>query len=390
MFNKKNLFIILPIILVAFFYSGFYVGSNLDYLVSNPTNPEFKKLKQVHKELTQNYLRNNEITFEKAEYGAIKGLVESIDDPYTYFMEPSETKDFLDSINGSFEGIGAEVGLNENKQIIVITPLEGTPAKKSGLLPQDIITTINEISTTGMSLEKAVSLIKGKKGTVVTLAVIRGEKKELIKIPITRGLITIPVLELNIIKNSIAHIRLFNFNENASEEFNKAVQQILSLGIDKIILDLRYNPGGILQEAVEIGSWFIEEGKIIASEEHADKTLTSYTSLGSGQLANSDLVVLINKGSASASEILAGALFDHKKAPLVGETTFGKGTVQILKSFDDGSTLRVTVSKWLLPKGISIDEEGIKPTVLIKMDTSKENDDKDIQLQKAIEILEKR
>src|SRR3989338_834665 len=366
MINKKNLFIILPILLLLFFYGGFYIGNNLDYLVSNRVDPEFKKLKQVHKELTQNYLNKDDIIFKKAEYGAIKGLVGSIDDPYTYFMEPSETKDFLDSINGIFEGIGAEVGLNQDKQIIVIATLEGTPAQKAGLLPQDIILAIDKISTTGITLEKGVSLIKGKKGTIVNLTIKREDKKEPIIIPVTRGLITIPVLKLNIVDNSIAHIKLFNFNENASEEFNKAVQQILSLGIDKIILDLRYNPGGILQEAVEIGSWFIEEGKTIASEQYADGTLKTYNSLGSGQLANNDLVVLINKGSASASEILAGALFDHNKAPLVGETTFVKGTVQILKNFSDNSTLRVTVSKWLLQKGTSINKEGVKPTILIK------------------------
>ena len=237
MINKKNLFIILPILLLLFFYGGFYIGNNLDYLVSNRVDPEFKKLKQVHKELTQNYLNKDDIIFKKAEYGAIKGLVGSIDDPYTYFMEPSETKDFLDSINGIFEGIGAEVGLNQDKQIIVIAPLEGTPAQKAGLLPQDIILAIDKISTTGITLEKGVSLIKGKKGTIVNLTIKREDKKEPIIIPVTRGLITIPVLKLNIVDNSIAHIKLFNFNENASEEFNKAVQQILSLGIDIIILD---------------------------------------------------------------------------------------------------------------------------------------------------------
>lgn len=389
MLNKKNLLLILPILLFLFFYAGFYIGVNLDYLISNPIDPEFKKLKQVHKELTQNYLNKDDIVFKKAEYGAIKGLVNSVDDSYTYFMEPSETKDFLDSINGSFEGIGAEVGLNQDKQIIVIAPLEGTPAQKAGLLPQDIILNIDKTSTTGMTLEKGVSLIKGKKGTVVSLTIKRENNKEPIIISVTRGLITIPVLKLNIINNSIAHIKLFNFNENASEEFNKAAQQILSLGIDKIILDLRYNPGGILQEAVEIGSWFIEKEKTIAFEKYSDGTLKAYNSLGSGQLKNLDLVVLINKGSASASEILAGALFDNNKTPLVGETTFGKGTVQILKSFDDGSTLRVTVSKWLLPKGTSINEEGVKPTVLIKMDKIPENDKEDSQLQKAIEILAK-
>ncbi|KKP37083.1 MAG: Carboxyl-terminal protease [Candidatus Roizmanbacteria bacterium GW2011_GWA2_32_13] len=389
MINKKNLLIISPIILSLFFLGGLYIGANLDYLVSNPTDPGFKKLKQVYKELTQNYLNKDDIIFKKAEYGAIKGFVDSINDQYTYFMEPDETKDFLDSINGSFEGIGAEVGLNEDKQIIVIAPLEGTPAQKAGLLPQDIILTINETSTAGMTLEKGVSLIKGKKGTVVNLTIKRENEKEPIIILIERGLIKIPVLKLNIINNSIAHIKLFNFNENASEEFNKVAQQILSLGIDKIILDLRYNPGGILQEAVEIGSWFIEKGKIIASEQYSDGTLKNYNSLGNGQLANLNLVVLINKGSASASEILAGALFDHNKAPLVGETTFGKGTVQVLKNFNDGSTLRVTVSKWLLPKGTSINKEGVKPTILIKMDKIPKNDKQDLQLQKAIEILTK-
>lgn len=390
MFNKKNSFIILPIILTLFFFAGFYINTNIDYIFSNPKDPKFEKLKQVYKELNNNYLIKGDIIFEDMEYGAIKGLVNSIGDPYTYFMEPSETKDFLDSINGSFEGIGAEVGLNKNKRIIVIAPLEGTPAQKSGLLPQDIILAIDDTPTDEMTLEKAVSLIKGKKGTIVTLTIERGEEKEIIKISITRGLIKIPSIKLNIIDNSIAHIKLFNFNENSSKDFNNTAQQILSKGIDKIILDLRYNPGGILQEAVKIGSWFIQKDKNIVSEQHADGTLTPYNSIGNGQFANYNVVTLINKGSASASEILAGALFDNNKTPLVGETTFGKGTVQVLKNFKDGSTLRVTISKWLLPKGMSIDHEGIKPTILIKMDKFPESDKEDIQLQKAIEILKEK
>lgn len=382
---RASLFIILSLFALFFFGGGFLVGR--DYREITPGVPlKFNKIIDVYKKLSKEFIFKDKINPEQLEYGAAKGLIDAAGDPYTYFLTPKETQDFEEIINGSFEGIGAEIGLDEERQLIVIAPLEGTPAKKSGLMPQDIILQINDKLTTGLTLDKALSLIRGPQGSSVTLNIKRATLPEPIKISIIREVIEIPIINWKLLKNNkIAYIQIFNFYEQAGSAFKDVAQKLLTSGANSIIIDLRGNPGGILQEAVNIGGWFIDKNAVVVSEKSADGASREYLSEGPTKLKGFPLIILTDKGSASASEILAGALKYYNHATLVGEKTFGKGTAQIVDKFPDGSALHVTVSRWLLPSGKSIDKEGIAPDVLIVRKGA--NNSEDTQLQKAIELL---
>lgn len=382
---KVSLFIIFSLFALFFFGGGFLVGK--DYREITPGVPlKFDKVIEVYKKLSKDFIFKDKINSEKLEYGAAKGLVEAVGDPYTYFFTPKETKDFEEIINGSFEGIGAEIGLNDERQLVVIAPLEGTPAKKSGLMPQDIILQINDKITAGLMLDEAVSFIRGPKGSSVTLTIKRTTLPDPIKISVIREVIEIPIVNWKLLQgNKIAYIQIFNFYEKAGDAFAEVAKKILISGAASIIIDLRGNPGGILQEAVNMGGWFIDKNAVVVSERSADGALREYPSDGPAKLKGFPLIILIDKGSASASEILAGALKHYNHATLVGEKTFGKGTAQVLEKFPDGSALKVTVSQWLLPDGKSIDKEGIAPDVLVAKKGI--NDPEDAQLQKAIQLV---
>ncbi len=374
---------------MAFFAGvGFLIGEN--YQTHTPrASLNLSKVQEVYAKLSQDYLFKEKIDPHKLEYGAIKGMVAALDDPYTYFMDPKENKNFIETINGSFEGIGAEIGLNNKNQITIVAPLQGTPAKKAGLLSGDIIIAIDDRPAGAMTLDEATAHLKGKKGSAVNLLVQREGLPQAIKISIIRDVIIIPILDWKLISNhQIAYIQLYNFNEDAGKAFSDIAQKILTSDAKKIILDLRGNPGGILQEAVKIGGWFIDKGDIVAEERSSSGEKRDYTSEGNAKLKDFPLVVLIDKGSASAAEILAGALKVSNNATLVGEKSFGKGTVQILEDFGDSSSLRVTISQWLLPNGQSINHEGLDPD--IKISRPGINDKNDPQLQKAIDVLVKK
>lgn len=369
------------------FSAGFFIGRDYptSFAVSELT---FDKATRAYQILQESFIFKDNIDREKLEYGAAKGLVEAVGDPYTYFLSPEETKEFFDMINGSFEGIGAEIGLNAERQVTIIAPVEGTPAKKAGLQPQDVVLQIDERLTSTMTLDEAVTFIRGKKGTSVTLTIKREGLPEPLKISIVRDVIKIPTLSWKSLEGgSIAYIQLHNFHDKAGDQFDEAARKILGTNAKKIILDLRGNPGGILQEAVSVAGWFTGEDAVIATERFANGSKEDYISEGPGKLKGFPLVILVDKGSASASEILAGALRFHSKAQLVGEKTFGKGTVQIIQDLPDGSSLRVTQSQWLLPDGSSIDHEGLSPDALVA--TKGPNATQDEQLAKAIELLNK-
>lgn len=387
--SRSAFFLPLLIVALLFFSGGFLLGEH--YPFTNPNNPlKLDRVIQVYNSLKSSFLLRKNLNPQKLEYGAAKGLVEAAGDPYTYFLDPKESKDFFEMINGSFQGIGAEIGFNEDNQITVIAPLEGTPAKRAGLQPQDIILQINNKLTTGLSLDEAVTLIRGPKGSSVTLMIKRSSLPDPLKLSIIRDTIEIPVVNWKPLENgSIAYIQLFNFDEKSGDRFAQAAQKILGTNAKKIILDLRGNPGGILQEAIQMAGWFVDKDAVVVSERSADGTKKDYKSEGPAQLKTFPLVILVDKGSASASEILAGALHVHNKATLVGEKTFGKGTVQVLEKFPDGSSLRVTISEWLLPDGSSINKEGIAPEILVGANSGDKKGDiqQDTQLRKAVELL---
>ena len=361
---------------------------------------DFKLFWQVWDELKTNYVDKNKLNEKDMFYGALKGLVASTGDPYTVFMDPKLSREFEDDLAGTFEGVGAEIGIR--KEILtIIAPLDGTPAAKAGLVAGDKIYSINGETTSGMSVDEAVNKIRGAKGTDVTLTIFKDGAVAAKDIVITRDTIVVKSVKTETLTSTGAKetgqagekkdsdifvLKVSNFNNDTLDLFNKAVQEALTKNPKGIVLDLRNNPGGYLDTAIEMSSEWVDEG-VIVTEKFSDDKKNEYLPRGRARLKDYPTVVLVNGGSASASEIMAGALRDHKKATLVGEKTFGKGSVQTLKDFSDGSSIKVTVAKWLTPNGDSINELGIKPDVEVKMTKEDYEAEKDPQTDKALEVL---
>jgi carboxyl-terminal processing protease len=402
---KKNIKIIIyvlaSLVLVAcVFAAGTYFGYSkrpeIEKVVSvvnkEPTTvstkADFNSFWKVWNTINEKSIYANKVSDQDRVWGAISGLASSLGDPYTVFFPPSENKLFNDEIHGSFGGIGAEIGIKD-KILTIISPLKDTPAQKAGLKAGDKILRINKTDTTDMTVDKALDLIRGPKGTEVMLTVFRDEDKQTRDIKIVRDDIQIPTIDTELRKDNIFVIRLYSFSENSYPLFKDALQKFINSGSDKLILDLRGNPGGYLDSAVNIGSWFIDEGKVIVSEDFGSKKKPEfYRSHGPRVFTdNLKFVVLVDGGSASASEILAGALKEHGIAKLVGTRTFGKGSVQELVPITDDTSLKVTVAKWFTPNGVSISEHGLDPDFVVPV-TKKDIEDKiDPQLNKAVEIL---
>lgn len=324
----------------------------------------------------------------KMFYGAVAGMVGSLGDPYSVFFDPEYAQKFTKELEGEFEGIGAEIGIKQNV-LTVIAPLPGTPADKAGIQAGDRILAIDGVDTTGMIVDDAVSRIRGDKDTKVKLLIMREGFKEPKDFEITRGKITVESVKWkvsNVGGKKIGEITITHFNEKTEAKFNEAVRAILLEEPAGIILDLRNNPGGFLDTAVSVsGEWISHD--VVVIEKFSDGTKKNYASDGSARLSDIPTVVLVNGGSASASEIVAGALQDHAKATLVGEKTYGKGSVQDYTEFPDRSALKLTVALWLTPSGRSINKEGIAPDMEVKMTPADFEADKDPQRDMAIDIL---
>ncbi len=306
------------------------------------------------------------VTTEDRIHGVIRGLVESYKDPYTVFFPPTDAIEFDLNISGNFGGVGMEVGIRDSL-VTVIAPLPNTPAAHAGIAAADIIVKIDDIYTQGITIDEAVKLIRGEKGTVVVLTIFREGEVEFLEISITRDIISIPTVETEL-RDGVFIISLYSFNELAEDKMRRALIEYKKSGTRKLILDLRGNPGGLLQSSVDIGSYFIDSGKVIVREHFGDKSqdrLFRSQRKTLGRYAPQEMVVLIDGGSASASEILAGALSYHGIATLIGESTFGKGSVQELVHLPDGSSVKITTARWLKPDGTSISDEGIIPDITI-------------------------
>ena len=339
-------------------------------------------------------------------YGAISGLLKSLKDPYSVFFTPEELKEFQIEINGEFEGVGMEIGIRKNI-LTVIAPLKGTPAEKAGILSGDKILRIDETSTADISVEEAVKLIRGPGGTDVKLTILHNGDDNAKVFSITRGLIKIPVLDTEsrssnekISSNGeqknetqkqntdVFVIKLYNFGESSAINFRQALRQFLESGKKKLILDLRNNPGGFLEASVDIASWFLPQGETVVIENYGGKEPQKiHRSRGYNTFKNLPMVVLVNKGSASASEILAGALQDHGIAKIVGEKTFGKGSVQELIPLTSDTSIKITVAKWLTPKGQSISEGGLTPDILVEEKAEDLEKEIDKIMEKGLELL---
>lgn len=389
------LFLGLGIIIISSYYSYSlgYKNAKNSCPVCKPEEIDFSLFWEAYYKLLNNFSDPQKITPQSIVYGAIEGMVNALNDPYTNFFTPEDSKIFEEDVKGVFEGIGIEIGKRKGL-IQVIAPLEGTPAKKAGLKAGDKILAVDDKSIEKFSLEEVIKMIRGPKGTKVKLTIIRDEWSAPKDIEIQRDVINIPSLKFELKENNtIAYIKIYHFSEKAAEDFKNIAFEIIKTPAKKIIIDLRNNPGGYLEVAQYIASWFIKEGGVVAIEKIGEKETKEFKSLGPGIFSSYKIVVLINKGSASASEILAGALKDNKEdVILVGEQSFGKGSVQIIEKLRDNSSLKITVAKWLTPKGEMIDEIGLKPDIEVKYENnSSENEDKeetkDIQLEKALEII---
>lgn len=393
--NKRKSWLYLLVFFILFFSAGFYFGQQKS---SNPfRNVAYSNTEEVSEDkldfnlywevwdgIRTDYVDKIKIKDKDLFYGSLKGIAAATGDPYTIFMNPEESSEFQDDLLGVFEGIGAEVGLR-NDIATVIAPLDDTPAKKAGLLSGDKIYAVDDAPTIGLSVSEVVRKIRGPKDTKVKLTIIRGDEKPF-DVEITRAEITVKSVKTELRKDGIYVIRISNFNEDTDLLFNQAVDEILIKKPKGLILDLRNNPGGYLDTAINIASEWIESGPVVA-EQLNDNRRNEYPANGLHRLKDYKTIVLINGGSASASEILAGALRDYKKASLLGETTFGKGSVQALKPLSDGSLLKITISKWLTPAGDSINDKGIDPDIKVPLTIEDINKDLDPQFDRALKII---
>lgn len=390
------------VLLVGVFSFGTYVGYShrpeIEKVFSvshkepqTDTTADFNSFWKVWNLLNEKSIYAKKVSDQDRVWGAITGLASSLGDPYTVFFPPEENKLFNEEIQGSFGGIGAEIAVKE-KVLTIVSPLKNTPAWNVGLKSGDKILRIDKTETTDMTTEKGISLIRGPKGTVVTLLILRPGERETREFKIVRDDISIPTIDTELLKDNIFIIRLYSFSQNSANLFKDAINQFAQSGSDKLILDLRGNPGGYLDAAVDIGSWFIDDGKVIVSEDFGPNQKANVMRSHGPRLFTDELkfVVLVDGGSASASEILAGALREHGIATIIGEKTFGKGSVQELISVTDTTSLKVTVANWLTPNGTSISIKGIEPDIKVQFTIKDSNANKDPQMDKAIEFLTKK
>lgn len=382
----KKLFLLF--VIGAVFIGGFFLGqSSVTCDICPPEDIDFSLFWQTRNVLEEKFVEPAKINTKEMIYGAISGMVKTLGDPYTTFLNPEDTKKFKEDIKGVFEGVGMEIGIREG-ELLIIAPLEGTPAQKAGLLPGDKILKIDDTLTRDITIDEAVSLIRGPKGTEVTLTILREGWEESREFKIKRGVIEIPSLKWEMKDENIAYLKIYHFSSKASFDFSKTAFEILKSPAKKIILDLRNNPGGYLEVAQDIAGWFLQRGQIVTIEDFGDKEKDKeYKAQGNERFVNFPIVVLINQGSASGSEILAAALRDNRGISIIGERSFGKGSVQELEELREGASLKVTVAHWLTPKGKLITDVGLEPDIVIEMTSEDYEQGRDPQLDKAIEII---
>ena len=335
-----------------------------------PATLDYSDLNQIYDALRSNY--DGKLTQSQVLDGLKHGLAEAADDPYTEYFTPQEAKDFNGQLEGiSLTGIGAQLDKDTNGNIVVMSPLDGSPAAAAGLLAKDVITTVNGNSTAGMSINQAVSKIRGPKGSKVTLQVLRGGSQQL-TFTITRNTISVPTATSKVLDNGIGYLQISQFSSDTYDLVRKAVDGFQKAGVKKVVLDLRDNPGGEVDSAQDIASLWLPDDALIMQEKRGSTVVDEYRATGTNPLKGMPTVVLVNGGSASAAEITALALRDGGAATILGEKSYGKGVVQSVIPFDDGSELKVTIAKWYSPKGTSINHTGITPdqTVAAGTDTN--------------------
>lgn len=407
--QRQRLILILGVIvaLVAGFAGGYFYFKQqntkaVDTIIKKVINKDegnadavdFSLFWQVWDKLAERYVDKEQLDSQKLVYGAIQGMVAAAGDPYTVFFEPVISKKFQEEVSGAFSGVGMEIDKRDGV-ITVIAPIRDSPAMRAGIKAGDIVVKVDGVATEPWSTEEAVSHIRGKKGTTVVLTLAREGETDFIDVSIVRDTIKVPAVDWKMLDNKVAYLQIYTFNGNLNDEFARAAKELTDQGAERLIIDMRNNPGGLLDSAVTLAGWMLKEDSLVVQERYSNGTSDDLRANGNARLANIPTVVLINGGSASAAEILAGALHDIRGVPLVGEKSFGKGSVQQLENFYNGASLKVTVAKWYTPNGVNISKQGIAPTdeVIITPADYKEKGmeigtvGKDPQLDKAIVVV---
>jgi len=404
-FNITNLLLIASVA-VLLFGTGYKLGEYTSFsgksstISTNSKNIDFTMFWKVWDMVEKKYVDKKKVDVKKMYYGAIKGVVASLEDPYTFFLTPVENKQSKEGLEGKFEGIGAQLGMKDNK-VVVIAPLKNSPAEKAGVQAGDYIIKVNGEAITGMPLTQVVSKVRGDKGTKVKLTINRAGKEVVIEV--VRDTIKVESVETKLDEHlssctvgcdMVAYLKLNQFGDNTVDEWEQKVAEIKtkwdSGAIKGLVLDLRDNPGGYLESSVYLAGEFLEQNKLVVKQESTTYENKDYYVTRRGSLLTIPMTVLINGGSASAAEILSGALRDYKRAQLVGEKSFGKGSVQEAIDLGDGMGLHLTVAKWILPKGDWINSKGIEPQFAVKNVVPEGNTmsrEVDAQLDKAVELL---
>ncbi|MES2214169.1 MAG: S41 family peptidase [Patescibacteria group bacterium] len=396
----------IALVAVVLFFAGYHLGEShavatgplrgvTNITEGEPSGVDFAPFWRAWNVLNDKYVATATttklVTDQDKVWGAIEGLTSSLGDPYTVFFPPKEAELFASDIRGNFEGVGMEV-VAQDGALTVVAPIKGSPAERAGILPRDRVLKIDDHDTAGLATDEAVDFIRGPKGTSVTFVIARAGRKEAFEVKVVRDTIDIPTIATKEMGNGIFKIDLYSFSATSPNLFRGALREFVQSGDNKLILDLRGNPGGYLDAAIDMASWFLPSGKVIVRESFGNgKEETVYRSKGYNVFTDQlKFVILVDQGSASAAEILAGALSEQGRATLVGQKTFGKGSVQELVDITPTTSLKVTVARWLTPNGLSISKQGIEPEIKIERTEADLKAGKDPQLDKAIEILNKK
>ena len=347
--------------------------------------PEFDRLGEAWSLLEREHIDRQELDPKTVSDGAIRGMLQALDDPYASFLDAQQFDIESQEIRGFFEGIGAQVGIREDR-LTIIAPLPDTPAEQSGIRPGDIILEIDGESADGISLLEAVSKIRGQRGTSVELLVLHLNQTEATLIAITRGVIPLETVRFAMRPDGIGHLRISSFSDTTNQQVEAAIQEFRAANGTGLIVDLRNNPGGLLKAVVDVTSQFLEDG-LVTYELDAQGSRREWKVSPDGKGKDIPMVVLINEFSASASEVFSGAIIDHNRAPVIGVTSFGKGSVNTMRGLSDGSGIFFTIARWYTPNGNLIEGEGITPTLAVSIP---EDASSDVQLERAIEILQQR
>jgi len=388
-------FLVIITAMTTFFVTTiFQVETGDKVVVSQTTIDDYQTTMDQYREIEElkNYIKTNyylEVSDEQLIEGMKKGIFDVLEDPYSVFMNEEEFQDYMESSSGEYPGIGIYLAPNEDNEIEIVSPIEDTPADRAGLLAKDLIIGVNGDTVNADVMDEAIATIKGEPGTPVTLTIYRPSKKEKFDVEIVREWIDIKVVKTRMLEDQIGYLRLTMFDESSAAEFEKGLKALIAEGAKGVIVDLRQNPGGYLSQCVEIADMLLGDALIVYTESRNGDDEEYFSD---PEKYDTQLVILVDGGSASASEILTGALKDHEAATIVGTTTFGKGVVQIVKPYNENTGFKLTTSQYFTPDGMNIHGIGIEPNVVIEMDEAyyeleSPTDADDNQLQKALEIM---